>query len=542
MKPRRFSVIDIGTNSARFLAVEMCPDGSWRPIAERREPCRLGEGLSVDSVLGDAPMERAVAAVAAFVAAAAEVEAPIVRAVATHAVRRARNREHFLSRVRESAGIEVEAIAPRVEGRLSYRAVTDLERSGERARLERIGVLDTGGGSVQVTVGVGDVAVASVSMPLGAVAITEMFGGPEVSSGERFEELREHIAAVVEGGLSRLPHAPRRLYGVGGGCTAAGELARLRAAGVLAPGGMPLNRPGRFRADITIEEARELIRALRPMGVAERAALPGLSVERSQIVVAGLAVLEAVLERLGGAGMTTLDVGLRDGLVIETAEQVRLRGAARSTATRLMLPCSAWALARRCRAEEPHSGHVARLAQRLHAELVRLARAGQVRRGRWCRRRGAAILNAAAVLHDSGICVSYKAHHKHSEEIIRFNGLYGVKHAVSDLVATVARYHRRAIPSRAHEAFGALDRKDRRLVRMLAGILRVADGLDRSHRQVVDDVRVTVTEDSIVVTASAEDEPRAELLAARAKADLLARTLRRAVSVEWRGPASKSGA
>ncbi|MCK6477299.1 MAG: Ppx/GppA family phosphatase [Phycisphaerales bacterium] len=540
MKPRRFSVIDIGTNSARFLAAELLGDGSWKPIADRREPCRLGEGLAAGNRLGDVPMQRAIAAVAAFVAASREVRAPIVRAVATHAVRWAENRDEFLGLLRKNTGVELVTIPPRVEGRLSYRAVADLERAADRERLERVGVLDTGGGSVQFTVGVGDVPMASVSMPLGAVALTERFGGTEACAGERFDEMREHIARHVESALDGLPIGGARIFGVGGGCVSAGELCRQRAAGTLSPGNPGVERLSKPRFDVTLAEVRDVLKLIRPMSAAERAALPGMAVERSQIMVAGLAVIEAILSRASPHAMTTLTVGLRDGLVVEAAEMVRIRAAARATTQKLMLPAAAAAFAQRSRAEQPHSSHVAALAMRLHAELVRCARASQIRKGRWCRRRSAAILHAAALVHDTGIAISYKGHHKHSETLVTFNGLPGVKPGIAELVAATARYHRRACPSKKHAVYGSLDKKDRRLVRMLGGILRVADGLDRSHRQVVTDVRASVQEDQLRVVAISADEPTAELAAAIKKSDLLVKAAGRPVSVAWQAASPAS--
>lgn len=543
MNQRRFSVVDIGTNSARFLAVELGSGGSWKPLAELRVPCRLGEGLSAGGMLAEIPMTRAIAAVVAFKAAADEASAPIVRAVATHAVRKAGNRDAFLELLRERTGIDLETIAPRTEGRLSYRGIADYVDAGGDAKPARIGVIDTGGGSVQLTVGIADVPVASVSMPLGAVALTEQFGGPEQSASAQFEALHEHIAAAVEEGLARLPFLPARIYGVGGGCTSAGVLCRLKGAGKLIAGTEAGAKDLSAQIQASGAEIRELMRFIRPMTVAERSALPGLSVERAQILVPGLAVIDALLQRLRPHMMTTAHVGLRDGLVVETVEAVRVRSAARRQDRRTILQVAARTLADRCRAEQPHSGHVAMLAIGLHRDLVKLAEQGRIKKGRWCRRRSAAILHAAGLLHDSGVAVSYKGHHKHSEAIVLFNGLAGVRLEDSDLVAGIARYHRKGRPSRRHELYGGMDKKDRRLVRMLAGILRIADGFDRSHRQLASRLHVRMDDDQLVILGEPAERSEAveqamrdgkqELSAAAEKSDLLSRVLGRKISVAW---------
>lgn len=538
MKPRRFSVIDIGTNSARFLAAEVFPDGSWRPIADRREPCRLGEGLAAGGALSAAPMKRAIDAVAAFVAASQEFDAPIARCVATYAVRKASNRDEFIRRLYDQTQVTLEVIPPRVEGRLSYRAVTQTMGLSNAAKLQKVGVIDTGGGSVQFTVGIGCVPVASISMSLGAVAMTEHFGGPAVCASDRYEDLRDHIARTIEEGIQSLPFLPRKLYGVGGGCTSAGVLVRQRTAGVLVPGGGPVPTVLGDPLSVTSAQVRDLLRTIRPLTVAERAALPGLSVERSEIIVAGLAVIEGLLSRLMPHAMTTLDVGLRDGLVIETAETTLLRASAREESSKAMLPIAAAALSKACRSPEPHTSHVASLASKLHASLVKLSDAGEIKTGRWARPRGAALLRAAAMLHDSGVSISYKGHHKHAESIVLFNGLFGVKHSAVAVVAAVARYHRRALPTRRHAHYRSLDKKDRRLVQMLAGILRIADGLDRTHRQVISDVHASIQDGRLRILATTRrdhsGEPRAELAAAQTKADLFAKALKLDVTVEWK--------
>lgn len=539
MKPRRFSVIDIGTNSARFLAAELGEDGSWSPIADRREPCRLGEGVTKGGSLGGAPMDRAVAAVASFVAAAEEHRAPIARAVATYAVRKAGNRDQFLATLKEKTGVELEIIGPREEGMLSFRAVAEAMGAGAKeGKPQRIGVVDTGGGSVQLTVGVGDVAVASISMPLGAVAMTELFA--DGKGADRFEDLRDHVAKVIEESIQKLPFLPRRLYGVGGGCTSAALLGLQRAAGVLVPGGSPVPMPPAGTMNISAAEVRELLRVIRPLSLAERSALPSLSVERSQIIVAGLAVIEGVLSRLPPHSMTTMTVGLRDGLVVSAAERQKVLRDARSPSPRAMLPAAAARLSERCRSPQPHTNHVRTLAAMLHAELAGLAERDAVKGGRWSRPRGASMLSAAALLHDAGIVVEYKGHHKHSEAIVRLNGLCGVRQRFTDVVAAIARYHRRAMPSKKHEVYGSLDRKGRRQVRALAGILRVADGLDRSHGQVVTGLRVLEDKEGLAIVVSSTPEPKAEIAAASEKSDLLARVLGKPITVRWAGSATET--
>jgi exopolyphosphatase / guanosine-5'-triphosphate,3'-diphosphate pyrophosphatase len=562
---RRFSVIDIGTNSARFVAVDPDDSGGWTVLAERREPCRLGEGLSASGMLGEIPAARAVAAVGTFSRLARELDAPIRRAVATQAVRSARNSADFLDQIAREAGVEVQIISPTVESRLAYRA-TARAAGVDRGRLA---VVDMGGGSVQIVVGIGGVPVAAVSMPIGAVAVTERFGGPDLSAGERFDDLRASVASAVGDALESLPFIPRKVLGVGGGCSSAAMLAASFRDGAFVAPAVGRTEPERSAgasrskppsaasgAVVTPAHADAMLTAIRAMTPAERGAIPGMSVERSQIIVAGLATIASVLRAMkatsmdvpmssasgtsGGAGV----VGVRDGLVIEAIESGDPSQArAEATETRI----GGWreraiAFGRRSRFEEEHATHVARLAVGLHGTLAALAEQGSLKKGRWRRERSRDLLEAAALLHDVGVAVSYKRHHRHSASMISINGAAGFDEREVAIIAAIARYHRKSLPRARHAEFEGLSGKDRRLVRRLAGILRVADAFDRSHCQVVRGITAQIDDGEITFRAACATHPVRELHAAAEKSDLFERAFGVDATVTWQPPRTKATA
>ncbi|MDT8342774.1 MAG: HD domain-containing protein, partial [Longimicrobiales bacterium] len=164
--------------------------------------------------------------------------------------------------------------------------------------------------------------------------------------------------------------------------------------------------------------------------------------------------------------------------------------------------------ARKCRANEPHFEQVAFLGGRLFDALADPLSLDPEDRE---------LLVAAAILHDIGYLISHARHHKHAYHLITHSGLPGFSGREIEIVANVARYHRRAHPKKSHEAWARLGSDDRERVRRLAGLLRVADGLDRTHGSEVTDVEAEMRDGRIRIVARAEREPRVDLWNANRK-------------------------
>jgi exopolyphosphatase/guanosine-5'-triphosphate,3'-diphosphate pyrophosphatase len=143
------------------------------------------------------------------------------------------------------------------------------------------------------------------------------------------------------------------------------------------------------------------------------------------------------------------------------------------------------------------------------------------------------LLVAGALLHDVGYLISHSGHHKHAYHLILHGDIRGFSSREVELIANVARYHRRASPKKRHPNFARLEAADRRLVRVLAGILRVADSLDRTHTQRVTDVRCAWRGGRLRLVLSARSDPRIEIGDALRKAKLLEQALGARVAVTW---------
>lgn len=527
---RRMAVIDIGSNSIRLLAVELIDDHSWKTLAEERAMTRLAQGLTRTGDISAEAMARSVEAIGRFKAIADRLGVSGVRAFATAAVREAGNRADFISLVRDRTGLTLEIVSAREEGKLTHRSVArvfDLTQ-GTAA------VADMGGGSLEVVLSRHGVITGNTSMPLGAVRLTETLGGADACAGLAFQKLRARVERTI---ARRVPDGevpPTILVGCGGTFT---SLLTLAAAsrGVLIERNSPaLSTLG----PVSRAQIKAMIDDLRKLSLEERLRVPGLPSDRADIVIAGLVVIERLMRHLGSTQLHVHPGGFREGLLLRMIDDAVLE----SSREALDAPdadhmTTVREFAARCQYEKAHSEHVARLALRLYdqfkEESVLIRALGSDRHERL-------LLEAAAVLHDVGVMVSYPRHHKHSQTIVRHADLAGLTPRETEIIAQLCRYHRRAEPRYKHRAFAALCETDRDLVRRLAAILRAADGLDRSHTQVSRDVRVRFGVKEVHFAVDSDGDPSADIDACRDKSGMLADLLGVDLTIERSLPPAKA--
>lgn len=518
--PQRVAAIDIGTNSIRLLVAEVHPDGTYRSIDDERDPARIGRGLVQTGLIAERALIRAAESAARMAEIARGLGVSRIRVVGTSAVRDAKNSHELVALVRERTGLELEIISAEEEGRLAFVSAAHAFDLGSVTS----GVADTGGGSTQIVLSAGGVTDQIYTLPLGAVRLTEMFGGPEEASGPRFKEMRRHIKRTLRRMIGQRPFVPQTMIGTGGTFTTLANILTQQETGSGGPALPWRAAPGH---EVLRAEARHLLDRLRKMPVHERSRIHGLPPERADIFVAGLTVVECLLRHMRVNAVRIHDRGIRDGLVLTMGREIF---GVPSIARRRPDPVrSARRFAETCRYERPHSEHVTRLALRLFDQLAAAAEPGRP----WATPEARRLLEAAGVLHDVGYLVNYAQHHKHSYHLIVHADLPGFTRREIQIVANVARYHRKAPPSPGHADFAALPAPDRRLVRALAAILRIADGLDRTHTQNVADVSAQVRGDRLLISAAAEHDPATDLWGSQRKSRLFERVFGLKVELAW---------
>ncbi|HYF14147.1 MAG TPA: Ppx/GppA phosphatase family protein [Phycisphaerales bacterium] len=503
---KRLAVIDVGSNSIRLLVAEVLDESSWRVIREERAMTRLAHGLSRSGSIAPESMASSVEAISRFKAICDGLGAR-ARAFATAAVRDAANGADFRSLVKDRAGLTVEVISGLDEGRLTYKSVArafDLSHG-------HCAVVDIGGGSMEVVQSRDGIVFATATAPLGAVRLTEAFGGAEDAAGRRFKELRRHCDRVLKKMLPDENAKPGLVVGCGGTFN---TLATIAAAerGVIIDRNSPAVRD---MAPVSRTQLSAILRRLRGLALSERLRVPGLPADRADIIIAGLCAVERLMERLGVTHALRHPGGVREGLLLMMIDEEAGRGGGGSADDVL---AGARAFAARCRSPLGHSEHVAKLAMSLFDQFTAdgriIPRSPSVARER-------VLLEAAAVLHDIGVLVERPRHHKHSATMIRHAELPGLTRREQEIVAMIARYHRRAEPSKKHAEFAAMPERDRALVRRLAAVLRVADGLDRDHTQGVRGVRVLFRKGALAIGADCAGECGENIRAAVKKGGLL---------------------
>jgi len=300
--PPRHAVIDAGTNSIKFHVAEQAPGGRWRTIADRAEITRLGEGLADTSRIGDAALERAVAAIKGMADEARTHGVLAIVAVGTAGLRIAANRDDVLAAIEKRTGVHIEVISGEDEARLAYLAA----RSSLDLASGSLVVFDTGGGSSQFTFGRDNDVDERFSVDVGAVRYTERFGLDGPASAD---VLRDALAAI-SADLSRLDGrpSPDGLVAMGGATT---NITAVKH-------GLAKYDPNVVQG--TVLDRKEIDRQIelyRSMDAAARRGIVGLQPKRAEVILAGACIIRVVMEKLGKQSLTVSDRGLRHGVLAE---------------------------------------------------------------------------------------------------------------------------------------------------------------------------------------------------------------------------------
>jgi exopolyphosphatase / guanosine-5'-triphosphate,3'-diphosphate pyrophosphatase len=461
VQQRILAAIDVGTNAVRLEIARPLPDGTLEALHQERDPVRPGEGVFATGAIPRPVADRLLATLRRYAALCRRYRAR-VRAVATSAVREARNRDDIVRRVLDEAGLDLEVVSGREEARLICLGVL----AGKALRARSL-VVDIGGGSTEVAPAIGEKPTGLYSVPVGAVRLTEIFDSAGRVSPERLAVMRSFASEAFRDSLPR--DLPRFQSALGSSGTinaivaAQGEGRRLS-----------LRRLERVVDDMADLSPGERRRKYEP--------------RRAEIIVAGAVILEAAMRQLRVETVVAVEQGLRDGILRDLAR--RTNGAAAAAAADRTE--AALAFGRRFNFDEAHATQVARLSLALFDQLAGLHGLPASARG---------LLEAAALVHDVGHAVSPSRHHKHTYYLVANADIPGFSDRERRLVALVARYHRRSAPERHRDDLEDLTLPEFRVVRRCVALLRIADALDRSHHQPIVDVRAGLRDGGIRVAA-----------------------------------------
>lgn len=491
---KTIGVIDMGTNSVRLEIAEVFPDGHFEVLERARLPARLGQDTFVRQALSRRTMNATISILRGYAKMLDVYGVAPIRAVATSAVREAANADAFVDRIFIALGLDVEVIEPAEESRLIVSAVR--EDLGEEALSKGYSlVAEVGGGSAMVAIlDKGEIAT-SASHALGAIRLQEALETPGERPERAADMLRHQIGSIVAAMEKTLPLNKIKTF------VAVGGDARFAATQV----GEPAAGETRSISRAAFDELVSRCEHYTPDEIARRYKLPFAEAET---LVPALLVYQAILHRTKAKALTVSDVSMRDGVLHDLALRVTGRGEAQEATSAIR---SAQTIMDKYQCDSKHAEHVAAICLRLFDEF----RAEHALDNRY-----RLLLHVAALVHEVGGFINGRAHHKHSYYIISNTPIFGLRADEQEVVANVARYHRRSIPKQSHVPYMSLPRERRVAVTKLAALLRVADALERGHMQQVSNFDVERVDDEVILHVHNVSDLALERRALASKADL----------------------
>jgi exopolyphosphatase / guanosine-5'-triphosphate,3'-diphosphate pyrophosphatase len=501
-KPIQLAAIDAGSNAFRLMVARIRSTEEWEIVDSVRAPVRLGHSVFTSGKFDARTLREATAAFREFRGIMDRHNVTAYRAVTTSAAREARNGQLLIRRIRNAAKIELEIISGDEEARLVRVAVLRALRDFEPPRF----ILDLGGGSLELNELRGGALQQTIGLPLGTVRLMEAFHAQGVIHEHTANEIRGHVMSVLQ---SALPVRPRPSGALAVACGGNAETLAGLASGPRLGSFMTLNS----------RLLRDRLWSILQLNVEER--MRAFSVRRDRAEVMGVAaiVLVTVATWLRLRQMIVPRVGVREGILYELASaqmcQPEPMEEQRLHAQEMLAGAESFAYKLRC--DLKHSDQVRILSLQLFDQLWPYHHLDFEAR---------AILASAAVLHDCGVLVNRKAHHRHGEYMIHNAKIQGLRGWAKNMIAALVRYHnRKSEPSAAHSAYASLTQEQRKTARLLAGMLRLAERLESDHRQAISKLTVEGGPRDVRVHVEMRDASRLNLAGIERKARLLEQEL-----------------
>jgi exopolyphosphatase/guanosine-5'-triphosphate,3'-diphosphate pyrophosphatase len=504
--PLRVACVDMGSNAIRFVAAEFSSEDQYLPLASERRPIRLGHSVFLSGALEARAMDSAVAALEDFRSQMDSLGVTYRRVLATSAVRESKNGDAFVERVRDATGLVLEVISGSEEARLVHLAVASRIPLGRRKWL----LVDLGGGSVEVSLVDRRGIYWSESHTMGSVRLLEELTEAGTDPG-RFRRVLSEYVSVLKVPALKGRNRPVGYIATGGNIESLAKLA-----------GFP-EETGVSR--LPVDTLRTVIDQLARLSYNQRVEDLGLRDDRADVILPAAMAYERLAELSGANEIIVPHVGIKEGVLYDLVAGLTHRRGREDRQERELM-AGAVAIGRKYLFDEAHARHVAALGLSLFDQLGQLHGLSIEDRK---------ILLAAAMLCNIGQFVSYKGHHKHSLYLISNSELPSFDQREMQMVANVARYHRKALPTAHHHYFMLLSENDRERVTRLAAILRIADSLDREHRQQIKHVTARVTGKELSLWVDGAAGALLEGLTLRKKSNLFTRVYGLGVSLHFLG-------
>lgn len=508
---QRITALDLGTNSFHAVIMDIYPDGSFRRIDKLKEMVVLAD-RGMDQNLSEEAIERGLAALKKIKILCDNLGVDHIIAYATSAIREAENGGEFIQRMIDEVGIKALAISGTMEARLIGKAIQHAVFLDEQPVL----MVDIGGGSVEFIIGNKDTLYFSTSLKIGAARMATAFIDHDPITKKEIKKLRKTFAKELQPLAEALQnHSVKTLVGSSGTME---NMAMMIANRKSLSTSLSLNELEFKAADF-----EKFHKKFITLSHDERLKMNGLEEKRVDIITPGVVLLKYLLKTFGIETVRISEDALREGMILNYIEKEKER---LDLNLKSYFPDprrrSVFELLRKCDWHENHSRHVTAMALKLFDALRDDLELGDNDRE---------LLEYAGLMHDIGYYISHRKHHKHALYLIRYADLRGFKEDEIEVMANVARYHRRSTPKKRHKRYRKLSKPLKKKVKKLSAILRVADGLDRSHYQNVQHLDIEIGEEDITLTITTESDPELEIWGARRKSQLFEKVTGRELSI-----------
>jgi exopolyphosphatase/guanosine-5'-triphosphate,3'-diphosphate pyrophosphatase len=455
------AAIDVGSNAIRLSIANANSDGGYQTVYSVREPIRLGQDVFTKGIISAQTIARLVETFNTFKQKLEEHGVTHVKAVGTSALREATNREVVLRAVNKATGLEISIIGAEEEARLIHQAAKATINLKNKVAL----LVDIGGGSVEVVLADDSTVLCTESYAMGSVRLLKILD--EKAGEERFNQL---VTEYVDATQRRLEQEIGNqkidvCVGTGGSIESLGELRKEFF-------------DKNSNQKVTAEELKALVKKLRATTFEQRIQDLRLRPDRADVIIPAAIVLQKIVQQSGVSEVVIPGIGLKDGVLRELVSQIAEQ---KKLLYRDQVIESARRLGKKFFFDEKHGTTVARLAAQIFDQMKDFHELDSEAR---------LILEVAALLHDIGYYVAVSNHHKHAFYLIQASPLVGLSQLQTDIVANVARYHRKSQPKTQHKPYIDLAPKHRLTIAKLAAILRLADALDHEHASTVESVEV----------------------------------------------------
>ena len=505
----KFGAIDVGSNAVRLGVFAEEPAGKIIALQTERASIRLGKDVFQDGVVQRETIERLIVAFEGFQKSFEDHKVDAMRAVGTSALRDAKNREDVVEQVFRATGLRIEIISGDEEAALIYRAIgSQVDLGGHRAILVEIG-----GGSIELSIVEDGNIILSDCLAMGTVRLLQLLEEGRTTP-RMFQRLVREYARTISSNLAFDLKSMPFEFCVGTG----GNIEELHSLKQRMLGGFSTEPSP--EGTLTAAEVEHISTQLQELTFEERVHKLGLREDRADVIVPAAIVFSQILEQAGVSKVIVPRVGLREGVAFDLIDRLSPNI---TTPRRVGLMAYAAEIGHRFDFNETHGRTVAALSAQLFDQTAELHGLDSSYR---------LMLELAAMLHDIGQAINYRGHHKHSYYILSETPFIGLSKRERQLVASLARYHRKSAPKPEHESFSTLNAQDRDPVVKLAALLRVADALDRNHNGAVSGISLRDCKSGIKIRLEGDGDFLLERWAVKQKGKLFSEVFKTQIAIE----------